>query len=201
MATTRHGNDLIPTRAALIGRLKDPKDQSSWQEFFDTYSKLIYSVARKAGLAREDAQNVLETTMTAVAEHMPRFKYDPKIGSFKGWLLNITRLQIIAQVCKPRSAPAAASTASGSKDSSGQAVDHVWEKEWASNLLEAATANVKRRLEPRKYQVYDLQVNKGWSAEKVAGLMTKPVEEVLEAKRSIAEMIQAEAKRLEQQML
>ncbi|HWD91208.1 MAG TPA: sigma-70 family RNA polymerase sigma factor [Verrucomicrobiae bacterium] len=198
MATTQHGDDLIPTRATLIGRLKDPKDQSSWQEFFDTYSKLIYGVARKAGLTESGAQNVLQATMEAVAENMPSFKYDPEMGSFKAWLLNLTRLQIITQVCKPRSASREVTTAA---DPSGRAVEHLWEKEWDINLLESATTNVKRRLEPRKYQVYDLQVNKQWAAEKVAALMGKPVDEVLEAKRSVAEMIQAEARRLEQEML
>jgi RNA polymerase sigma factor (sigma-70 family) len=201
MSTTRHGDDLIPTRATLLGRLKDPKDQSSWQEFFDIYSKLIYGVARKAGLTRIDAQNVLQATMEAVAENMPRFRYDPRIGSFKAWLLNLTRLQIISQVCKPRATSGSAPISGAKTDSPGQAVDRLWEKEWATNLLEAATTNVKRRLEPRKYQVYDLQVNKGWPAEKVAALMSKSMDEVLEAKKSVAEMIQAEAKRLEQQML
>ena len=32
--------DLIPTRASLLGRLKDWDDHASWREFFDTYWKL-----------------------------------------------------------------------------------------------------------------------------------------------------------------
>jgi hypothetical protein len=43
-------DELIPTRASLIARLKDLQDDYSWQEFFDTYWKLIYGVARKSGL-------------------------------------------------------------------------------------------------------------------------------------------------------
>jgi hypothetical protein len=31
--------DSIPTRHSLLNRLKDWGDQTSWQEFFDTYWK------------------------------------------------------------------------------------------------------------------------------------------------------------------
>lgn len=188
-----HSEELIPTKASLLGRLKNPEDQSSWQEFFDTYSKLIYGVARKAGLNEVDARNVLHATTESVAEHMPKFKYDPKIGSFKAWLLSLTRLQIIAEACKPRSAVATNSAAG--------AVDRLWEKEWEINILEAAVANVKRRLEPAKYQIYDFCVNKKSSPEKVAAVFGLLVDQVLDAQREITEMIQAEAKRLEQRML
>src|SRR5262249_49918488 len=41
---------LLATRRSLVERLADWGDQLRWQEFFDTYSKLIYSAARKSGL-------------------------------------------------------------------------------------------------------------------------------------------------------
>src|SRR6266550_6910182 len=92
--------ELIPTRATLIQRLKNWQDESSWQEFFDTYWKLIYGVARKAGLNEAEAQDVVQETMFSVAKHMPTFKYDPAIGSFKAWLLNMTRWRITDQLRK-----------------------------------------------------------------------------------------------------
>src|SRR5213592_2844159 len=97
-----HRDELIPTRASLINRLKNCQDQSSWQEFFDTYWKLIYGVARKAGLTDAEAQDVVQETMASVSKHMPTFKYDPAIGSFKAWLLNMTRWRITDQLRKRR---------------------------------------------------------------------------------------------------
>src|ERR1035437_2390243 len=93
-------DELIPTRATLIQRLKDWQDQSSWQDFFDTYWKLIYGVATKGGLTKAEAQDVVQETMISVAKHMPNFKYDPAIGSFKAWLLNMTRWRITDQLRK-----------------------------------------------------------------------------------------------------
>src|SRR2546422_791908 len=93
-------DELIPTRATLLQRLRNWQDQSSWQEFFDTYWRLIYGVARKAGMTEVEAQDVVQETMVSVAQHMPTFKYNPAIGSFKTWLLNMTRWRIVDQMRK-----------------------------------------------------------------------------------------------------
>src|SRR5215468_8087965 len=91
-------DQLNRTRATLLARLVNCDDQVSWQEFFDIYWRLIYSVARRSGLTDAEAQDVVQDTMVAVARHMPTFKYDPAIGSFKGWLLNLTRWRVIDQM-------------------------------------------------------------------------------------------------------
>ena len=64
-------DELIPTRATLLHRLKDWQDQSSWQQFFDTYWKLIYSFALKSGLTEQEAQDAVQETLLAVAKRMP----------------------------------------------------------------------------------------------------------------------------------
>ena len=75
-------------------------DQQSWQEFFDAYWKLIYSVALKAGLSDAEAQEVVQETVISVAKKMPEFKADPAVGSFKSWLLTLTRWRITDQMRK-----------------------------------------------------------------------------------------------------
>jgi DNA-directed RNA polymerase specialized sigma24 family protein len=195
-------DDLIPTRATLLGRLKNSKDQTSWQEFFDTYSRLIYGVARKAGLSDEESQEVLQATMDLVAEQMPAFRYDPRIGSFKGWLLNLTRLQIVSRSLKRRPASGRKNDKTAAEaDPSARSVEGIWETAWQKNLTEAAISHVKRRLDPKKYQIYDFCVNKQGSLEKAATSFNVTVDEARKAVESIQEMIAAEAKRLEREML
>jgi len=74
----------------------------AWKDFFDTYWKLIYGVAIKAGLNDAEAQEVVQETIIAVAKQMEGFKYDPKMGSFKGWLLLQTRWRIADKMWKRR---------------------------------------------------------------------------------------------------
>jgi RNA polymerase sigma factor (sigma-70 family) len=203
-------DELIPTRASLIQRLKNWQDQSSWQDFFDTYWKLIYGTAIKSGLTGTEAEDVVQETMIAVAKHMPSFQYDPALGSFKTWLLNMTRWRITDQLRKrgPFVAGRSASedTATGTRtvdkvvDPMSRDLDKLWDVEWEKNLLHAAMAKVKRRLDPQKYQIFDLYVNKEWPPEKVAATLGVSVDQVYLAKHRTTELIKEEVKKLEQTM-
>ncbi len=200
-------DELIPTRATLIQRLKDWQDQSSWQDFFDTYWKLIYGVALKGGLTAAEAQDVVQETMISVAKHMPTFEYDPAIGSFKTWLLNMTRWRITDQLRKRGSFaaahPAGEDTATGTRtvdkvvDPVSRDLDALWDAEWEKNLLDAALAKVKRQLDPQKYQIFDLYVNKEWAPEKVAAAFGISVDQVYLVKHRTTELIKEEVRRLE----
>lgn len=205
------GDELIPTRATLIERLKDWQDQASWQDFFDTYWKLIYGVARKAGMTEVEAQDVVQETMLSVAKHMPTFKYDPAIGSFKAWLLNMTRWRIVDQVRK-RGQPAASgraftdsttgtATTDRVVDPAGAQLDQLWDIEWEKALVDAALLKVKHRVNPEKYQIFDFYVNKSWSPEKVAKHFGVSVADVYMARHRVTDMIKDEVKRLEKEMI
>ena len=62
----------VQTRRSLISRLRNLDDRDSWQDFFDTYWKLIYSVARKAGLTEQEAEDVVQETTAAVSKYYKR---------------------------------------------------------------------------------------------------------------------------------
>jgi RNA polymerase sigma factor (sigma-70 family) len=88
-------DETIATRASLLDRLKDRADQESWQEFFDVYWRLIYGVAMEAGLKDPEAQDVVQETIISVAKNVGAFRYDPKVCSFKTWMLRLTRWRIL----------------------------------------------------------------------------------------------------------
>jgi RNA polymerase sigma factor (sigma-70 family) len=203
-------DEIIPTRASLIKRLQDWEDQSSWQQFFDIYWKLIYGVARKAGLKDDEAQEVVQETLVSVAKHMPGFNYDPKIGSFKAWLLTMTRWRIIGQFRKRnpgfQQEPATDEEGGRTKmieriaDPASDALEGIWEQEWQDNLLEAATTLVKRSMDPQKYQIFDLLVNKGIAPEQLASQFGVSVNLVYVTKHRVTQAIKSEVTRLEKEM-
>jgi RNA polymerase sigma-70 factor (ECF subfamily) len=203
-------DEIIPTRASLLHRLKDWQDQASWQQFFDIYWKLIYGVARKAGLNDPEAQDVVQETMLAVARHMPGFHYDAANGHFKTWLLNMTRWRIIDHVRKrsrtPQNEPEALHEgetqcmgAAMMVDPSGNTLDALWEAEWQKTLYEAALAAVRRRIEPLTFQLFDFYVNKEWPPAKVASTFNVSVDQVYLAKHRITEMLKQEVARLDRE--
>jgi len=205
-------DEFIPTRATLIHRLKNWQDQASWQEFFDTYWKLIYGLARKFGLSEEDSQDVVQETLISVANNLPNFQYDPKLGSFKSWLRTLVRWRIADHLRKRGQAntvPLNQQTEDGGDttgikdlpDDTTPSMDEVYEQEWQTNVLNAAVDRVKRKIDPQKYQVFDCYVNREWSAEKVAAAFKISVDQVYLAKHRITDLIKSEAKRLEREML
>lgn len=206
-------DDLIPTRATLIQRLKDWQDQASWQDFFDTYWKLIYGVAIRGGLTTSEAQDVVQEIMLAVAKQMPTFQYDPALGSFKAWLLNLTRWRISDHIRRRGKHPVDDPTDDENQDDKTKIINQVadpasqnlhiealWDEEWEINLLAVAVGKVKRKLDPLKYQIFDFYVNKGWLPDKVADTFDMPVEQVYMIKHRVTDMVKEEVKRLENEM-
>jgi RNA polymerase sigma-70 factor (ECF subfamily) len=199
-------DELIPTRRSLLTRLKDWEDRDGWKEFFDTYWRLIYGVALKAGLTEAEAEDVVQETVVAVAKQMPTFRYDAA-GSFKAWLLQITRWRIVDQFRKRPPWPAGARPPSGDGTASTPASEQVpaedldlqpaWDEEWQRNLVDAAIQRVKARVTPRQYQIFDLYVVKEWPVREVARTLHVNAAQVYLAKHRVSRLVREEVRRLE----
>jgi RNA polymerase sigma-70 factor (ECF subfamily) len=198
--------DLLPTRRTLLSRLKDWNDQENWRIFFDTYWRLIYSTAIKGGLTDAEAQDAVQETVISVMKSLRTFHYDPQKGSFKGWLLQLTRWRILDQLKKRdarlagRKGPAETSTRTATiervPDPSGSALEAAWDQEWEANLLEAAIARVKQKVDPKQYQIFDLLVFKQWPVAKVARFLGINAGRVYLAKHRIAKLVKKEVAHL-----
>src|SRR5213594_3660110 len=197
---------LLATRRSLVDRLANWDDRERWQEFFATYSKLIYSAARQSGLTDAEAQEVVQETIITVAKNIGKLKYDPAVGSFKGWLLQITRWRIADQfrkrepgnVKRPRSPDdRATATIERVPDSHVADLDAVWEAEWKENLVEAAIARVKKQVEPKQFQIFDCYVRKEWPAQKVAEQLRVNIGQVYLARHRVSAVLKKEIRALE----
>jgi RNA polymerase sigma-70 factor (ECF subfamily) len=166
--------DSIPTRATLLGRLKNWDDADSWQDFSDTYSKLIYGVARKAGLSDAEARDVMQETLLGVAKKIHEFESSPERGSFKNWLLNITRWRIADHFRNRPPVKASSSFAEGEGTPTTERIpdpadlDEFWDTEWKRSVLETALHRVCRRVKPKHAQIFDLYAVQRWPVTKVA---------------------------------
>ncbi len=196
----------LATRRSLVDRLANWDDQKRWQEFFDTYWKLIYSAARKSGLTDVEAQEVVQETVITVAKKIDKLKYDPAIGSFKGWLLQITRWRIGDQFRKREPGDAKrprtmddrlTATIERVPDEHVVDLDALWEKEWQENLFEAAIARVKKKVDPKQYQIFDCYVRREWPAQKVAEQLRVNIGQVYLARHRVGAALKKEIKALE----
>jgi RNA polymerase sigma-70 factor (ECF subfamily) len=202
------GEDLLPTRASLLGRLKHWEDNESWREFFNTYWRLIYNFALKRGLSHEEAQEVVQETVVAVAKSIGKFQYDPQVCGFKTWLLGVTRSKIANQLARRARLPATASSLSLEDSSRTGFLDQIsdeqaehwertWDEEWQRNLMEAAVQRVKRRVSIEQFQMFDLFVLKNWPARDVARTLGVTIAHVYVAKHRIAKLMRKEMEALQ----
>lgn len=217
--------DFLPTRRSLFSRLKNADDQAGWQEFFDTYWKLIYGVARKAGLTDAEAQDAVQETVIAVNKHIGQFKYDPAKCSFKTWLLLLTRQRIARQFSKREKVGAHASACPPVAEGRGTLkrelqpddatrtatierlpdpaadLEAMWDEEWEKHLLTIATERVKRQVKAEHFQMFDLYVLQHWPVRDVARVLNVGTGQVYLAKHRVGSLLKKEIRKLEQESI
>ena len=201
------------TRMSLIERLSDWEDQRTWDEFYQTYWRLIYSVSLKAGLGPDEAMDVVQETILTIAKQWRTGgKYDPVKGSFKTWLLNITRWRIADQYRKKQRNPAAMNQGGGSRgadgelrstatierleDDDGDVLERLWDIEWKSNLSRVALDKVKHKVSPKQYQIFDAYVLKDWEASRVKSELGVSMAQVYLAKHRVGGLVKKEIEAL-----
>jgi len=197
----------IATRHSLLERLKDWDDQTSWQKFFTTYWKLIYSVGIKGELTDAEAQEVVQETVISVARKIEGFVYDPAVCSFKTWMLRLTRWRIINQLKKRarhlKNATRLPDDSDGTDlieqipDPASLNLDAVWDEEWNRNLCAVAIERVKQQVSPEQFQIFDLYAIEQWPVQKVARILGVSATSVYLAKHRISRLLRKEVKKLE----
>jgi RNA polymerase sigma factor (sigma-70 family) len=203
-------DDLLPTRRTLLSRLKDWEDHTSWQEFFDTYWRLIYNVGLKSGLTPAEAEEVVQETVLGVAKKMKEFKYDPARGSFKGWLLQLTGWRITNQYRKRQAQPglsahpeadSAQVTAADRLPDPNAELERLWDAEWEENLIQTAMDRVRRQVNPRHFQIFDLCVVKQKPVKDIRRFLDVSAAEVYLARHRVGKLIQKEITRIRDRLL
>ncbi len=197
----------LPTRRSLLTRLKNWDDQEGWREVFQTYWKLIYSVAIKSGLTESEAEDVVQETVVTVAKTMEGYRYEPEKCRFKTWLMRITRMRIVDQFRKRgpefaagggREGPATRTPTEGRiPDTTTPFVETLWDEEWQKNLIDTAMDRVKRRVKPVHYQVFYLSAVKELSPAQVAKTLGVSVAQVYLVKHRVAALVKREIQQLE----
>lgn len=201
----RAQRSIPPTRRSLLGRLKDWHDADSWQEFSKIYQRLIFDTALRAGLTNVEAQEVMQETLLSVAKKIAGFNYDANAGSFRNWLLQITKRRIVDQFRKRR--PQTQTTAEPGTtleqipDPGPQSFEALWNEEWHVALLDMARAFVRRKVGARQYRMFDLYVLQQQPMRVVTKTLRVNAPQVYMAKYRITQLLKREMKHLQKEML
>ena len=140
--------------------------------------------------------------MISVSKTIEGFDYRPrsKGGSFKSWLLNLTRWRIQDQFRKrPKDSPLTQRSGDDSDpsdpldkipDPKTDRLEEIWKTEWERNLMDVALKQLKRQVDGKHFQVFHLNVVKNWPPKKVAGALSVNIGQVYLVKHRLARKLE-----------
>lgn len=172
-------HSIAATRASLLRRVGDPHDAQSWAEFYAVYKKLVHGFALRLGLNPTDAEEVTHDVLADVSRNISGFEANPARGSFRGWLLNLTRWRVLDRLRQqqrherhraPHRAPEGdrTSTLERQPDPALETPEAVWDREWEARVLEAAMARLAARVDARHFQVFEYHLVHRWPVIRIA---------------------------------
>ncbi|MBI3467746.1 MAG: sigma-70 family RNA polymerase sigma factor [Planctomycetes bacterium] len=128
------------TSATLLHRLRQPTNQSAWNQFVRLYTPLLFYWAHKAGLSEADSADLVQDVFCVLLRKLPEFEYDAG-QSFRAWLRTV-----LLNTRRNRARQRVIRTAGGIEDS-----DH--EPAVPDGLVELAEADYRRHLIARAVQL------------------------------------------------
>ncbi len=181
--------DFPPTRASLLVRLRDPKDEAAWRQFVDLYAPLVYGYARKQGLQDADAADLSQHVMGTLVRSMGRLEYDPQRGAFRNWLFTVVRRKLSTW----RAARNNHLNGSGDRAThelleqvpAAADAELLWEAEWERRVFGWACEQVRADVSEATWQAFWRTAVEGCPGKQVAGELEMTVAAVYLARSRV----------------
>lgn len=189
------------TRVTLLTRLKDGNDADAWREFLRLYGPVVYGFARNRGLQDADAADLMQDVLRSVARNAHRMEYDPKRGTFRGWLYTVTRNKIYNFLSSNRNRPRASGD-SGVQERLDSIPDkgdpdEDWELEYQRRLSAKAMDRVKTEFHKATWDAFWKTAVEGLPALEVGNELKMSTGAVYVAKSRVIARLRDEVKLIE----
>ena len=145
------------TQPTLLLKIRDAEDEAAWERFVKIYTPLVFSYCRKRGLQEADASDVAQEVMRTVAQAISRFDYNQAKGTFRGWLLTVTRNKLLKHFTKIQNLPMGSgrSTIQAKLEATPDAeeTDH-WNHDYQQRLFQWAASEVKSEFSDKTWSAF-----------------------------------------------
>jgi RNA polymerase sigma-70 factor (ECF subfamily) len=178
------------TRASLLVRIRDSRDAQAWGQFVDIYAPLIHGYVRKHGLQEADAADLTQEVLGVVSRSIRTLDYDPRRGSFRGWLFTIVRNRVRNLLTRRRpheqgTGDTGAHNLLREQPDRTQDPDAVWEQEYERQLFACAAKCIQGRVQDSTWQAFWQTTVEGKSVKEVAGRLNLTLAAVYLAKSRV----------------
>jgi len=156
------------TRPSLLACLRDGESPtSSWREFFQRYAPAVFRVARLRHLDANDADDIVQQVMLAVAKHIGSFDYNKDRGAFRNWVRQIAERKIKDFFRSRRDADIQDCFVPEAADER-PSLEALWRQQWQIQDMQWCLDQVAVDFAPRRMEAFRLYVLEGVSAADVA---------------------------------
>ena len=178
-----------PTRASLLLRLRDPRDEAAWKEFVELYAPLVYGYARRRGLQDADAADFTQDVLGALAGAIGRLDYDPRRGTFRGWLFTVVRRKLAdwraVQGNRIRGSGDPATHEFLEQCPTPKGAEAEWEAEWEERVFAWACEQVRGDVTEATWQAFWRTAVEGQPGKQVADALGVSVAAVYHARSRV----------------
>ncbi len=188
------------TRPSLLVRIKDHHDRQAWGQFVEIYAPLVYEMARRRGLQDSDAADLTQEVLSSVSGAVARLDYDPRKGTFRGWLFTVTRNALNtflnAQQRVPRGTGDSAVQAWLEEQPGRDDESDFWDTQYHRRLLAYAAEQVRSSFEEATWQAFWQTAVEGKLGKVVAASLGMTVGAVYIAKSRVLSRIKEQVRDL-----
>lgn len=158
------------TTTALLEALSDSRDAESWRQFDERYRPIVFQLARRVGLADEDAADAAQETMLEFVRDFRRGRYERERGRLRHWIMGIARNRardVLAR--RRRNAPEFGDTWLATAPDEPE-LERLWDAEVEDEILRRALVALRGQSEfdERSVQVFEAYVVAGEPPDRVA---------------------------------
>ena len=169
------------TRKSLLAQLREG-GEIPWREFYTAYKPLILLCGGDCGLNADEKEELVQNVMREIfqrdiigkydPDRVPDnvvFKHDPARGRFRHYLRKIIRYQALRIIAQRHGEHARLDEADEEARRTDDALEAAWDMEWKQHLLNMALVELKGRIRPETYSVFEMYA-----------LQNRPIREVAE---------------------
>lgn len=183
------------TRPSLLLRIRDRADTEAWRTFDAVYRPMLERFARSRGLAADDAEDVAQQCLSAVADKIAEFSYDPAQGRFKGWLRTLVNNRVrnfLRDRHEQQGRTADFSAAQQRETSPDAAFDQIWMEEHLWHCLR----ELRGEVDEATYLAFQHYVIEQWPVERVCTALGLSASNVYTIKWRLTERVAAKMSEL-----
>ena len=170
------------TSTTLLEGLRDPANETVWEQWVDRYRPLVVRTARRVGVPDPDAEDVAQNALLAFALAYREGRYERSRGRLRSWLFGIVRNQVSRwrerRVHRPEEEEI------GEVEVDGE-LEGVWEEEWRAAVLRQCFAALRPEFQESTLEAFDRFVLRGEPARSVAAELGLSENAVFGAKRRV----------------